>query len=507
MTNLSPNPSAFDMLQTYNGMDTIATEELYRTLLPLLDTQRAAIYHRSLALQPAAIEMMLTGLRLNIHELQKVIARLEEEEKHLVESFTYITTELGAPEIKINSSKGPKSLAYFFYTHLGYPEISIFDRSKNVSRVSTNDEALQKLVKDYPETTPLVQIILAYRVIQTRFRVYRSGYQADKRMRSSYSVAGTETGRWSSSKTAWHDGTNLQNIPADARHIFTADEGKKLAYIDLEQAESRLTALHGFAVTGQTNYLDACISGDLHTQVAKLVWKNGEIPWTGDPIQDRELAERPFYRDYDYRFMCKKIGHGSNYYGKPPALAKQARVPVELVSSFQTAYFKAFPEIPAYHRSVIRDLQLNKKLVTFLGRVRHFFGRTNDDATIREAIAFMPQSEVADIINEIIIILWRANIVQILAQIHDAILIQYPEELENQILNQVLKLIPVPITATHEPSGKTVTHIVPNTVEVGWNFGKFDKNKNPDGLRKWKGDDDRRRKYNPEMHFLDRPVR
>ena len=112
----NPNPSSFDILQTYNGMDTIATYEIFQALLPLLDKQREVIYHRSLALQAPALEMSLTGLRLNIHELNQLITRLEAEEKQLIENFEYIISALGSPKTKINSSKGPKSLAHFFYT-------------------------------------------------------------------------------------------------------------------------------------------------------------------------------------------------------------------------------------------------------------------------------------------------------------------------------------------------------------------------------------------------------
>lgn len=497
---------AFNLLQTYNGMDTIATFELFEKLRPQLDGDRLIIYNRSLALQAPALEMMLTGLLLNPTALQQVIRDAEANEQILLANWATLTSPFLSPPPSISSTHQLKN---FFYKILNYPEIKI--SKKGESKVSVDAEALEKLQLLHPETTPYVKTILAYRVIQTRFRVYRSGHDRDLRMRCSYSIAGTTTGRWSSSQNAFHGGTNLQNIPGDARHIFVADAGKKFAYIDLEQAESRGTGLYAFAASGLTNYLDACDAGDLHTSVAKMVWP--DLEWTGDLARDRELAELPYYREYDRRFMCKKVGHGTNYYGKPFTISRQARIPTNLVKEFQTLYYAAFPEIDLYQRHTIRNLQLNKRLTTLLNRVRHFFGRTTDDGTFREAIAFLPQSLVGDVLNLAILQIFSANIVQLLAQIHDAIIIQYPENREDEILSKVVPLMGIPLTATHTyppspflPSfSRSVTHIIPSSVEVGWNWGKFSP-KNPDGLKKWKMGDDRQRIYNPEMSILDRPV-
>jgi DNA polymerase I-like protein with 3'-5' exonuclease and polymerase domains len=66
-----------------------------------------------------------------------------------------------------------------------------------------------------------------------------------------------------------------------------------------------------------------------------------------------------------------------------------------------------------------------------MGRRRQFYGRTGDEATIREAVAFEPQSAVADTLNQAMLRLWKVSPVygiQLLAQIHDAILLQLPDD-------------------------------------------------------------------------------
>lgn len=53
-------------------------------------------------------------------------------------------------------------------------------------------------------------------------------------------------------------------------------------------------------------------SGDLHTANARRIWAR-ELPWTGDILQDRRIADRPFYRDFSYRDMAKRGSHLSNF--------------------------------------------------------------------------------------------------------------------------------------------------------------------------------------------------
>src|SRR5262249_34741352 len=154
--------------------------------------------------------------------------------------------------------------------------------------------------------------------------------------------------------------------------VFIADPGYKLAYLDAEQGESRIVGAIEGNLFGDWLYLDACEGGDLHTTVAKLVWPDA-LPWTGDLGQDRSLGEQPYYRHYDRRFMCKKIGHGTNYGGKPRTLAGQAKVEESLISDFQPKYFRAFPAHQRWHANVRDRLWEDGYLITLTGRKRWFF--------------------------------------------------------------------------------------------------------------------------------------
>jgi hypothetical protein len=270
--------------------------------------------------------------------------------------------------------------------------------------------------------------------------------------------------------------------------MFVADPGKKLCGIDLEQAESREVGwLHG-TLFGDWRYLDACYAGDLHTTTAKLVWP--KLGWTGNSRKDRALADCPFYREFSYRDMSKRGGHGTSYFGTAFTMARHLKVPTSVMRDFQDSFFTAYPAMSKWHQWTAVQLQTVQKLTTLFGRERHFFGRPGDDTTLREAIAFMPQSATADRMN---LVLWRmwhhfGNRIQLLAQVHDAVYFQYDEQdNEEELINAALGLFDIPITH----SGHKL--VVPGEAKIGWNWASEDpqckvySDGNPEGLRKYKG--------------------
>jgi len=195
--------------------------------------------------------------------------------------------------------------------------------------------------------------------------------------------------------------------------------------------------------------------------------------------------------------MAKVLGHGTNYNGKPYTMAKHTKLDVKLIAEFQSRYFQAFPSHQRWHAAVASELLRSGNLTTLTGRRRWFFGRRNDDSTIREAIAYDPQGSVGDILNQGMLAVWRRGLAHLLLQVHDAILVQYPEEREAEIVPQILKAIEVPIQLLYNR-----TLLIPSEAQVGWNWAKQSDN-NPDGLRKWTGEDGRRRQR-PASTELDR---
>jgi DNA polymerase I len=464
----------------YNGLDCCLTTEILGVIKPQLDDVTRKTYEFEKALQAPVLEMRMRGVRVDDEWRRRTIDSYTADLRRIEDNLNRILNEgIGHP-INWNS---PAQLKKLLYEVLGCPPQKARN-AKGEMVVTTGRDALEKL-ETYFNAQPIISHILSLRDIAKKIGVLRTSIDSDGRMRTSYNIAGTTTGRFSSSLSDFGTGGNLQNLEERLRRPFVADPGFKFAYIDLEQAESRLVGAIEWNLFGDGRYLDACESGDLHTSVCRLAWTN--LSWTGDLKQDREVAESPFYRQHSHRHMAKVLGHGTNYNGKPYTMSKHTKLAAPLIAEFQAKYFGAFPAHQRWHAAVASELIQYGHLTTITGRRRWFFGRRNDDTTIREAIAFGPQGAVGDILNLGMLKVWRLNVCQLLMQIHDAILIQYPEELEDEILPKVLKEIQVEVPLVN---GRTL--VIPSEAQVGWNWAKADE-ENPEGLMKWKGNDKRTR--------------
>lgn len=351
------------------------------------------------------------------------------------------------------------------------PEVWISQKGER--KISTNREALEKL-DTYLHARPFVSCILRLRDFGKQLNVFETEIDPDGRFRAGYNIAGTETGRPSSSENAFGTASNAQNISPSLRYVFQADPGYRMAVVDLEQVEARDVGFFCGCLFDDWTFLDACESGDLHTNNCKLIWP--EKKWTGDPKSDRQIADQQFYREFSFRDMSKRGGHLSNYMGTAWTASRHLKVPIEIMEEFQARYCRgapgitpAYPCIPRYWQWVAQQLQTTHSLTTPFGRRRQFFGRPNDDTTLREAIAFLPQSTTADRMN---LGLWRVwhemrSRVELLAQTYDSITFQYREdEDESEIIREVLRLIRVELIA---PNGRK--YVVPGEAKVGWNWG------------------------------------
>lgn len=471
--NLPKNLSPIESEWIYNGLDCAATMLAWDGMQEQRNFNSKLSYNFVSGMRAPALEMMLRGIKVDLEKREAFIRKYSIQKVR----FQYLLNEMAmAVWDKPLNTASPKQMSEFFYDCMRLPKQYKFYKGER--SLTTDREALEKLRFNF-YATPIINTVLAIREIDKKLQFLKGGVDEDNRVRTSFNVTGTETGRWSSSENPFGGGGNMQNITNELREIYIADPGFKLAYVDKDQAESRAVAY----ISGDAGYIEACLSGDLHTTVARMVWPS--LPWTGDIKGDREIADRPFYRHFSYRDMAKRGGHGTNYYGSPRTMAKHLKVTEELMKGFQDAYFTAFPGLRNWHHRVARQVQTQGYIITALGRKRHFLGRRFDEDTLREAIAFEPQSIVGELLN---LFLWRVwkyvPSVQILAQIHDAILFQYKAEFEREVLAEVHE------RGRTEVKFSSGTMVIPTSAEVGWNWAKIT-DANPHGMKKYKNGDDR----------------
>lgn len=479
-----PPTSSTEGLHVYNGLDCCMTHEVFEVIHPKLNEITSGVYAHALALQGPILEMECRGVLVDTHTQGSVRALFEQRIKVVEASLAEILDQ--GLDIQGFNPNSPQQLKVLLYDVLGLPPVRVR------GRITTDRKALEKL-RSYFYAEQIVAHIIAIRDLRKKIGVLKTGIDADGRIRTSYNIAGTDTGRLNSYASCFGSGTNLQNITGELRNIFVADPGKRLAYIDLEQAESRAVGAIIWNLFQDGTYLDFCESGDLHTSVCRMTF---DLPWTGDMKKDKAIAKEKFYRDWDYRDAAKRLGHGSNYGGQAPHMSKETRVPYDNVVEFQRKYFSAFPGIPNWHTWVKTKLYRDGWITTFMGRQRYFMGRRWESDTQRAATAYEPQSAVADYLNKGLLAVWRTGLVELLLQVHDAIVFQYPAEQENEIIPQVQKLIEIEVPLLH---GRSLT--IPSEAMVGWNWG-YASERNPDGLVKFNGNDTRKR--SAPMSFMDR---
>jgi DNA polymerase I-like protein with 3'-5' exonuclease and polymerase domains len=487
---------------SYNGLDCAITREVYNVISRQLTPATDLAYRFEMAMQAPAFAMMLRGVCVDdnaraaaLRDLQKLEKQIEKEMQDVVgpdwefkkkrspkcdkapkgkkhhkwpddlDLSEQTCAFCGLPRLVSDpfNPRSPKQVQHLLYEVWGLPK----QRNRRTHLVSVDDECLEHLANKFPERKPVLDRLMEARKVRKQIGFMKAPTGIDGRMHSSFNVGATETFRWSSSKAPDMTGVNIQQIADPWRNVFVPDPGMELGYADLEQAESRIIAYDA----QDEAFISVHQSSDTHTEVAKLIWP--------ETVLDRTSAELPVAWDSDpqhnYRFYAKKIVHGSNLGMSPVGIAREAHIPIREAEEMQTRYFAAFPRVRARQKEIIKELQETGRLTNPLGVERAFFGRLWDEHVWKEGFSFIPQSMVGFILS---IGLWRVwhdldpGALHCIAQVHDAILFQYPKD-RPEVLQAVHDKMLIPL----DIRGRTCT--IPVEIMVGPNWKK----KN---MRKWK---------------------
>lgn len=479
----------------YNGLDCAVTWEVLQVLEAQLDEVTTPVYDFSRALQGPVLEMNMRGCLVDQRRKKVVLDEFFTHLDVLNDNLERIVEE-GTGLYGFNWRSNP-DMQTLLYGKLGLPP-----RYTKTGNLTVDRKALEAM-EQYLVAYPIIQHVKAMRDIAKKISVLKTAIDADGRIRTSYNIAATDTGRFSSSYSEFGTGGNLQNVEESLRSIFIPNPGYKFAKFDAKSGESFVVGAIEWNLFADDKYLRACETGDPHTAAARMCWPN--LEWTGDLKKDKDIAETPGYRHHTYRFLCKKIGHGSNYGGQPDTLSKQSNLPTQVVSDFQTKYFRAFPAHLRWHAWVENEIWTKGVLTSLTGRRRWFFGRRGDQDTLRAAIAYDPQGSLADIVNDAMLRLWRERIAILMFQDHDALTFMYPEEREDEVVPKLWQLLPHTRLLNR---GRELR--IPYDCKVGWNKGDYDPkhpDKNPHGLKDYDPNVGDKRKRPEEVNILDRRLR
>lgn len=251
----------------------------------------------------------------------------------------------------------------------------------------------------------------------------------DGRVRASFLIHGTSTGRLSS------QGPNLQNIPAidredsltfrPMRRAFQPESGFLWAEVDYSQLELRVAA----ALSQDPDFIEVFRSGrDVHTEIA-----TGIFAKPADQISKSE------------RFLAKAVAFGILYGRGPEALATGAEAryveqklggtPWSVMEAeyFRDAFLDAYPKLHSWMRTMHRDVPRAGYVESEFGRRRRFplypSSRHELGSIERQAINTPVQSAASDICLQAMVELDRRledfhTDAQILFTVHDSICVE-----------------------------------------------------------------------------------
>lgn len=496
----------------YNALDTTGTREISDNLRGELKGGALTTYKFERSLQAPALSMMLRGVRLDMVKRDGLIKEVKQELKRATRDVNKRTeldvwdgNELvtglcpadlgrhhkwprGVPDAERKCEKcGTARMVRTDFNansqsqthHLLYDLLSLDVLKNKQDKASTDDDVLLRLKYKYPDMVGLIEHILIVRDMSKQLGSLLAKVWGD-RYYSSFNVGTAWTGRFSSSKNPFQLGGNLQNVAPKHRHIFLPDAGRDMGYADYMQGESNLVA----HLAGDPKYIEAHALGDVHTYVTRYVWP--DLPWTGDLKKDKKIAKQnppwDLAEGHDYRFQCKRIQHGSNYGLTPFGISMIAKIPLSEAKRAYNRYMTEFDRIPAWQSYKKQQVLDKQPLVNPFGRTVTLMGRPWDKHTWRQALSFDPQSALADMDDIALWYVWydlEEYGVELLAQVHDALLHQYPSgalDLEREVIKRMY--MPVPIT---DFTGTTRIMKIGVESAVGKNWGHVSPT-NPKGI-------------------------
>ncbi len=392
---------------------TAAVSALHGTLAPKLrELEMEELYYSvELPLCRVLADMETAGFLVDRDALADFGAALQKTTDR-VEQAIY---DAAGETFNINS---PKQLGYILFEKLQLPH-----GKKTKTGWSTNADVLEKLRHAYP----IVDDVLCFRQYTKLKSTYVDGLMKvidmDGRIRTSFQMTVTATGRLSSTEP------NLQNIPtrtelgSQLRRMFTAAEGCVLVDADYSQIELRLLAHMSGDKVMQASFLSGA---DFHTATAAKVFHVPEEDVTP------ELRRR-----------AKAVNFGIVYGISAFALAQDIGVTVAEAKAYMDRYFETYSTLRQYMTDVVAQAEQDGYVQTMMHRRRPLPELKSSNFNLREfgkrvALNMPVQGSAADIMKLAMVRvhdrLKREGLrARLLMQVHDELIAECPAEEQAQV--------------------------------------------------------------------------
>lgn len=422
---LGKNP--VEQLFNYNGKDACVLHEILAGLEKDADeyNTRRLYYSYVNHLHDFYYELEDTGLKVDLNEWKRLLEKysiLWKESQKELES-------LAGYDLNPNS---PLQVKNYMEKDLQFP-----------FRMKSDEDTLVGLLGNHAKTEKQkrsLELILSIRRIRKTIGTYLSSCpDFDGRMRTSYRISGTETGRTSTTilnpplrpvkgfGQPFQVYTKHGEIGSDIRKMYVADEGFVFLECDQSQAEARIVAL----LSQDEVTLKLFDTIDIHCLTASWLF--------GRKYED-------IGKDSPERFIGKTVRHAGNYgMGKKRLMlevnssARRAGIKINLSEKEAGVILIKFhsktPKIQkVFQAEIEKHLKENNRiLINPFGRRRQFFERWGNDL-LQEGYAQIPQSTVGDKTKIAgLAIKKRRPDIRIAVESHDALVGLVPEDEVNEV--------------------------------------------------------------------------
>jgi len=296
---------------------------------------------------------------------------------------------------------------------------------------STDAEVLESL--KHPITEAILDLRKKVKLSQTYLKNIRDGLDKDNRLRSSFNVTGTTSGRLSSSGVL-----NYQNLPRDKdagiKKVFKARPGYKIIQADLGTAEVYIAAALSNDKFLQRAFIEKM---DFHSYVAKNMFK---LPCEVDEVKKLYPDERQW---------AKAITFGILYGAGPSKIAETANVTLAEAKDFIVKYFKEANALKRWIDTCLSMINSNYFIYSAFGRKRRLpEAKADNKATAthaaRSGLNFLVQSVASDVnlLGLIDTINWvEANKLQdkicVFATVHDSVVAEVADDMVDEYVRQL----------------------------------------------------------------------
>ena len=418
----------FDVMKTYAAMDALCTYLLYDKFKKIKENPKLKWVYDNILIPGTRflIDAQDNGVPFDKKRLYAAQELMQDDIDAAV-SGLYKNPIINKWEKYNGKDFNPNSTVQLRSLLFDYLDLQPTGKKTGTGAHSTDAEVLQELGSQSEIPRLILDIRQRSKIKNTYLDKIIPQLDRDSRLRTSFNLHGTTSGRLSSSGKL-----NMQQLPRDnpaVKGCIKAAEGHKIVAMDLTTAEVYVAAV----LAKDKALMEVFRSGgNFHSSIAKTVFRL--------PCEVEEVAE--LYTTQ--RQAAKAVTFGIMYGAGPKKISEQVTKDSGKYFSQQEAkeviddYFQSFHALKKWINDNHRFIEQNGFVYSFFGRKRRLPNVKSSDAgikshSIRSGLNFLVQSAASDI-NLLGAIDMHDRIqankmeARIFALVHDSILAEVPED-------------------------------------------------------------------------------